>query len=850
MADATPHSCRQALSTQPGRGRIYDSITDTIGDTPLVRLDRLAKDAGRQGRPPRQARILQPDRQRQGPHRRRHDRALEAAGRDQARQHDADRADLAATPASRSPSSPRRAGYRLILVMPETMSLERRKMLALLGAELVLTAGAEGHEGRHRQGRGDRRARRPDAVIPQQFENPANPEIHRRTTAEEIWNDTDGEVDVVVSGVGTGGTITGVGQVLKPRKPSRADHRGRARGYRRCCPAAQPGPHKIQGIGAGFVPTILDTLGHRRGGDGRQRDRVRHGARWRRVEGIPVGISSGAAIAAALEVGAAAGDGRQEHRHHHPLLRRALSVDGAVRRAVGARDGGRRRKRWPAPAPAGYTTPSRRFGLPRDPAALLRTVFGHDSFRGLQEEAVRHIAGGGDGVVVFPTGGGKSLCYQLPALCREGTGIVVSPLIALMRDQVEALRQLGVSAAALNSAMAPAAAAETRRALRRRHARPPLRHAGAAADATASSACSAGAGSRCSPSTRRIASSQWGHDFRPGISAARLLRRAFPGVPRVALTATADPQTREDISARLGAQRRAHLRASFDRPNIRYAIVEKDEPAHASSRSSSTAHAGEAGIVYCLSRAKVDETSPPGSPGGGRRAALPRRARPGRRAHADQERFLREDGVVMVATIAFGMGIDKPDVRFVAHLDLPKTRSRPITRRPAAPGATACRPRRGWPTAWPTSSSAPHDRRGRGAGRGQADRARASSMRCSASARPPAAGARRCSPISARPSRPCGNCDTCLRRRRDVGRHRSRRRRRCRRSTAPASASAPRTSSTCCAAATPRRSRGRPRQAADLRRRQRPRPRAVALGVPPARRGRKSSSSTTKPMGR
>ena len=300
----SPPTTSSSRPASPGRGRIYNSITETIGDTPLVRLDRLPPRQGRQGRHPRQARVLQPDRQRQGPHRRRHDRR---AGSRRAR---SSRATVLIEPTSGNTGIAlafvaAARGYRLILVMPETMSIERRKMLALLGAELVLTAGRQGHEGRHRQGRGARRARSPDAVIPQQFENPANPEIHRRTTAEEIWNDTDGEVDVFVSGVGTGGTITGVGQVLKPRKPVAAGSSRSSRRTRPVLSGGQPGPHKIQGIGAGFVPG--DPRPHAsstRSSPSATRPPSPRRARWRALEGIPVGISSGAAIAAALEVGA------------------------------------------------------------------------------------------------------------------------------------------------------------------------------------------------------------------------------------------------------------------------------------------------------------------------------------------------------------------------------------------------------------------------------------------------------------------------------------------------------------------------------------------------------------------
>ncbi len=284
----------------PGRGRIYDSITDTIGDTPLVRLDRLAKEKGVGARIVAKLEFFNPLASVK-------DRigvsmidALEASGK--------------ITPGRGvlvEPTSGNTGialafvaaarGYKLILVMPESMSIERRKMLALLGAELVLTPAPQGMKGAIAKAN-EIVAATPGAFIPQQFENPANPEIHRRTTAEEIWNDTEGGVDIVVSGVGTGGTITGVGQVLKARKP----------GLRMVAVEPEdspvlsggaPGPHKIQGIGAGFVPGILDrevidevvTVGNQTAFD-----TARLVAR---LEGLPVGISSGAALAAAIDVG-------------------------------------------------------------------------------------------------------------------------------------------------------------------------------------------------------------------------------------------------------------------------------------------------------------------------------------------------------------------------------------------------------------------------------------------------------------------------------------------------------------------------------------------------------------------
>jgi len=290
-----------ASQHKPGRGRVYDSITETIGDTPLVRMARLPKDAGVKADILLKLEFFNPIGSVK-------DRigvsmieALEQAGR--------------VTPGRTvliEPTSGNTGialafvaaakGYRLILVMPESMSIERRKMLALLGAELVLTEAAKGMKGAIAKAQ-ELIDATPGAIMPQQFENPANPEIHRKTTAEEIWNDTNGKVDVVISGVGTGGTITGVGQVLKARKPS-VRMIALEPEDSPVLSGGQPGPHKIQGIGAGFVPGILDrkvideivTISNETAFE-----TARKAAR---LEGIPCGISSGAAIAAALEVGA------------------------------------------------------------------------------------------------------------------------------------------------------------------------------------------------------------------------------------------------------------------------------------------------------------------------------------------------------------------------------------------------------------------------------------------------------------------------------------------------------------------------------------------------------------------
>ena len=307
-----------------------------------------------------------------------------------------------------------------------------------------------------------------------------------------------------------------------------------------------------------------------------------------------------------------------------------------------------------------------------DPAlSLLNTVFGYPAFRGEQREIVGHLAAGGDALVLMPTGGGKSLCYQLPALLRPGTALVISPLIALMQDQVAALKQLGVRAAFLNSTLSNKQAQETERALRSGeldllYVAPERLTMPRMLDLLAQSQISLFA------IDEAHCVSQWGHDFRPEYLGLSVLHERFPEVPRIALTATADPQTRAEIVRRLALDEARIFISSFDRPNIRYTIVDKEDPRAQLLRFIRDEHPGEAGIVYCLSRRKVDETA-------GWLAAQGLRALPyhagmqtnDRAAH--QERFQREDGIVMVATIAFGMGIDKPDVRFVAHLDLPKS---------------------------------------------------------------------------------------------------------------------------------------------------------------------------------
>ena len=305
------------------------------------------------------------------------------------------------------------------------------------------------------------------------------------------------------------------------------------------------------------------------------------------------------------------------------------------------------------------------------PSDILRDVFGFDSFRGEQGEIVAHVVDGNDCLVLMPTGGGKSLCYQLPALCRDGVAVVVSPLIALMQDQVSALRQFGVRAAALNSTLSFAEAGRVEAAMRageldlvyvapeRLLTEPFLELLDAcrlALFAIDEAHCV----------------SQWGHDFRPEYRQLTVLHERFPDVPRIALTATADAPTRKDIVERLDLADARVFVAGFDRPNIRYRVAAKQNPRSQLERFIAEEHKDEAGIVYCLSRAKVEETAHwlanQGYPAVAYHAGLEKHERAAR-----QDRFLKEDGVIVVATIAFGMGIDKPDVRFVAHLDLPKS---------------------------------------------------------------------------------------------------------------------------------------------------------------------------------
>ncbi|WP_144941561.1 DNA helicase RecQ [Kocuria salsicia] len=305
------------------------------------------------------------------------------------------------------------------------------------------------------------------------------------------------------------------------------------------------------------------------------------------------------------------------------------------------------------------------------PLGVLQEVFGYDAFRGEQAEIIDQVVGGGDAVVLMPTGGGKSLCYQIPALLRDGTGVVVSPLIALMADQVAALEAVGIRAAYLNSTLEPYEAQEVERQLLAGdidllYMAPErlilsrtvelLKRAPIALFAIDEAHCV----------------SQWGHDFRPDYMGLSVLADAFPDVPRIALTATATRATHQEITERLRMENARHFVSNFDRPNIQYRIESKDRAKDQLLRLIQSEHPGEAGIVYCMSRKSVESTAAWLLDRGV--TALPYHAGLDAAVRQDtQVRFLREEGIVVVATIAFGMGIDKPDVRFVAHLDLPKS---------------------------------------------------------------------------------------------------------------------------------------------------------------------------------
>ena len=302
---------------------------------------------------------------------------------------------------------------------------------------------------------------------------------------------------------------------------------------------------------------------------------------------------------------------------------------------------------------------------------LLQTVFGYPAFRGHQAAIVEHIAAGGDALVLMPTGAGKSLCYQIPALLREGVGVVVSPLIALMQDQVDALAEVGVRAAFLNSTQTFEESMRIERLVRAGgldlvYVAPERLMTPRCLELFEASKISLFA------IDEAHCVSQWGHDFRPEYIKLSILHERFPQVPRIALTATADQQTRTEIAHRLQLDDAMKFVSSFDRPNIRYQIVEKANGRKQLLDFIEGEHAGDAGIVYCLSRKKVEETAEFLNTQGVK--ALPYHAGMDFSERSkNQSRFLREESIVMVATIAFGMGIDKPDVRFVAHLDLPKS---------------------------------------------------------------------------------------------------------------------------------------------------------------------------------
>ncbi|WP_206155784.1 DNA helicase RecQ [Cellulomonas taurus] len=328
----------------------------------------------------------------------------------------------------------------------------------------------------------------------------------------------------------------------------------------------------------------------------------------------------------------------------------------------------------PRAATAAPTGPAAGSHTGQSPLAVLREVWGYDDFRGEQAAIVDTVIAGGDALVLMPTGGGKSLCYQVPALVRPGTGVVVSPLIALMQDQVDALSAVGVRAGFLNSTQDFAQRRAVEQALLGGeldllYLAPERLRVPETLDLLGRASISVFA------IDEAHCVSQWGHDFRPDYLGLSVLHDRWPEVPRIALTATATAATRAEIAERLeltAAQGARHFVSSFDRPNIQYRIVPKDNPRAQLLDLLRTEHAGDSGIVYCLSRASVEQTaeflSAQGIP------ALPYHAGLDRAVRArNQSRFLREDGLVMVATIAFGMGIDKPDVRFVAHLDLPKS---------------------------------------------------------------------------------------------------------------------------------------------------------------------------------
>jgi len=309
--------------------------------------------------------------------------------------------------------------------------------------------------------------------------------------------------------------------------------------------------------------------------------------------------------------------------------------------------------------------------MKKTPHEILKNIFGFDSFKGRQAEIIDHTIAGGDALVLMPTGGGKSLCYQIPALCREGVGVVVSPLIALMRDQVEALKQLGVRAKVLNSSLSHLESRKVEEQLRNG-----LLDLVYVSPEKLLSEAFLNLLDQCKLSLFAIDEahcvSQWGHDFRPEYLQLTTLNSRFKNVPRLALTATADGPTRKDIAEQLDLKSGRLFISGFDRPNIKYTIVSKDKAKQKLLAFIEENHSGESGIVYCLSRARVESTAKWLMEEGFRalhyHAGLDKFQR-----QVNQDTFIKEEGIIMVATIAFGMGIDKPDVRFVAHMDLPKS---------------------------------------------------------------------------------------------------------------------------------------------------------------------------------
>jgi ATP-dependent DNA helicase RecQ len=332
----------------------------------------------------------------------------------------------------------------------------------------------------------------------------------------------------------------------------------------------------------------------------------------------------------------------------------------------------------PPAFPLRMSVPARRIAKVTSPdaastraATILRDVFGYDSFRGQQEDVITHVIGGGDALVLMPTGGGKSLCYQIPALARPGTGVVISPLIALMQNQVTALQQLGVHAEFLNSTQDPderrmIEALFKNRELDLLYLAPERLRSKQTLELLDSGNISVFA------IDEAHCVSQWGHDFRPDYLELQVLHERWPDVPRIALTATATQATREEIAIRLKLAGAKMFVSSFDRPNIQYRIVPKNDPRRQLLSFLRTEHQGDAGIVYCLSRDSTEKIAAFLATNG--IPALPYHAGLDAATRAEhQKRFLTEDGLVMVATIAFGMGIDKPDVRFVAHMDMPRS---------------------------------------------------------------------------------------------------------------------------------------------------------------------------------